>query len=308
MLLVVVADPPKIWSILSLSTTLEVLQTKLLEESPDIALEISHGLQITEYERQTKRSWELDNIDTRPPVSIHCAELEKLQIIFDFLTTKEELRDVTIAEGGPGTDIMLLDIPLEICGDNCSRDLQSPITVWQEPLKLMHTFSGLQEDVEPGEPIAKSVNQTSLLLVGTPTNITQLDLQQFSKDRDNENFSGTTSNTGQPAESITWTKHSLPQPTRDDEFESVIESLQTLPQSIEDCFSLGKGVESGRSTAKLSKRRKFSRDITDTLVAWFESHASKYPTLDEKMLLMSQTGLLKCRLLTSTCFRILVCC
>ena len=136
---------------LSFSTSLDVLQTKRLEEQPDIAVHINHGTQVPEVERRVKRAWELKNTDIKPPDSILCAELERLQINFDFLTIKAKPLRSTCLEAGPGPDIMLLDVPPNMHGGIYFQELNSTADRLQEHKNSAETCFNIGECVESGE-------------------------------------------------------------------------------------------------------------------------------------------------------------
>ncbi len=286
-----------------MSTTLEVLQTRQLDESPDIALDIYHWLQIAkDDDRQTKHA-RGGNTDTRPPASVLCARLERLQINFDFHPNEAQAPCIIIPEYGPGSDIMLLDIPPEVCGVNCSKGLESTVGIWHEPPKSLPNHSDFRQVFEPEVHIIKPTNQIPFEPVEAPGRITEQDLQHSPKDENNEKCSRAGGNIERSTKTFGEAKHFMAQLTGDVELESVVESLQTLPQLIEDCSGFTKDVESGNGPTKPPNRRKFSREITNALVVWFESNASKFPTREEKMRVMAQTGLQKCKLLFSDLLR-----
>jgi hypothetical protein len=76
------ADSIKLWSQLSLSTTLEIPQSyRNVESSKDFSIYINHAISCAETQ---PKAWLLDNIDIKPPESVLCAEFERLHFQLRF--------------------------------------------------------------------------------------------------------------------------------------------------------------------------------------------------------------------------------
>jgi hypothetical protein len=110
--------------LLSLSASIDIWQNDGTADSvPDLSININvkHGLQ-NPIQPARKRAWTHDNFDTKPPDSVFCADLEKIQIRFDFLEIQKTTRRVKKAKSAAQPDIeeeMLLDIapPFDAHGD-----------------------------------------------------------------------------------------------------------------------------------------------------------------------------------------------
>lgn len=82
------ADSIKIWSRLSLSTSLEISQSyQNAESSTDISIYLSHVISTPETE---SRAWLVDDIDIKAPESVLCADFERLTLHLRFLRVRKK--------------------------------------------------------------------------------------------------------------------------------------------------------------------------------------------------------------------------
>jgi hypothetical protein len=103
----------KLWSQLSLSASLDVWQTDdSTDLARDLSIKINHGMEPSNPQTRN-RAWTLDNFDTKPPDSALCAKFEGMQIQFDFLDIRDEVKSSkrvkSDAAGFDAKELMLLD-------------------------------------------------------------------------------------------------------------------------------------------------------------------------------------------------------
>jgi hypothetical protein len=79
----------KLWPQLSLSTLLDVPRTKMASRQPDISIAIKRGTEPQMLQTGLRALLE-ENVDIRPPESVLCADFERLQIQFNFLSTQDK--------------------------------------------------------------------------------------------------------------------------------------------------------------------------------------------------------------------------
>jgi hypothetical protein len=79
----------KLWPQLSLSTLLDVPRTKMANRQPDISIAIKRGTE-PQMLQTGLRALLVENVDIRPPESVLCADFERLQIQFNFLSTHDK--------------------------------------------------------------------------------------------------------------------------------------------------------------------------------------------------------------------------
>lgn len=107
------ANRRKLWSHLSLSTSLE---PEPIDSSADsvshLSININRALD-TSVQQARKRAWELDTFDIIPPESVLCAKFERMRIQFDFVEVQEKPKRVKTDKSG-STE---LDIEKEILLD-----------------------------------------------------------------------------------------------------------------------------------------------------------------------------------------------
>jgi hypothetical protein len=79
----------KLWPQLSLSTLLDIPRIKKTNRQPDISIAIKRGTE-PQMLQAGSRALLVENVDIRPPESVLCADFERLQIQFNFLSTHDK--------------------------------------------------------------------------------------------------------------------------------------------------------------------------------------------------------------------------
>lgn len=231
------ANSLKLWSQLSLSSSLEIPQLDYLAASKnDFSIHISQGVSSTASQPQP-RGWVLDNIAVRAPDCVLCTQLERLHVQLDFHTIQGET---------PHTQKRLKPCPQK-------KDLSESALLLDRPLRWDKThlehFEKVVDVQSCGPPglIDKCVEQPKTTS-GQEPNPTLSNRTVFSARKKHQNSETTVSSTSTIA-----ARHDV----------------------------------KGR---KIQGR--YPKEITDKLKAWLETNTScPYPTPDEKLELMKETGL-----------------
>ena len=112
----------KLWPQLSLSTLLDIPRIEMANRQPDISIAIKRGTE-PQMLQAGSRALLVENVDIRPPESVLCADFERLQIQFNFLSTHDKQPPVAkrIKSGSAESeevDEMLFDLSSDARGSH----------------------------------------------------------------------------------------------------------------------------------------------------------------------------------------------